>query len=175
MKLHLLTACTRPQNIARLGESIDAARRPGADLIWYLRQDSERRHVGGQAIKNALIERVADGWLTFLDDDNLLHPALVERLLMVTAERPAAGLIVVGQSLPGGAYRAAAPGCLAINRVDAAQLVIRRDALGALRLPETYAGDGLLAEMLAATLPEETVVYLDEPLSYYNRLMWGDL
>lgn len=175
MKLHLLTACTRPENVARLGESVDAARRPGVDLIWHLRQDSERKHVGGQAIKNSLIERVADGWLTFLDDDNLLHPGLPERLLMVTAEQPAAGLIVVGQSLPGGGYRHAREGCLCLNRVDAAQLVIRRDALGALRLPETYAGDGLLAEMLAATLPAEAVVYLDEALSYYNRLTWGDL
>lgn len=175
MKLHLLTACTRPENIARLGESIDAARRPGADIIWHLKQDGERKHVGGQAIKNALIERVADGWLTFLDDDNLLHPALVERLLMVTAEHSAAGLIVVGQGLPGGHYRAAREGCLALNRIDAAQLVIRRDALGDLRLPETYAGDGLLAEMLQAALPAESIVYLDEPLCYYNRLTWGDL
>lgn len=175
MKLHLLTACTRPQNIARLGESIDAARRPGADLIWHVRQDSERRHVGGQAVKNTLIERVADGWLTVLDDDNLLHPALVERLLMVTAEQPSAGLVVVGQALPGGGYRHATPGCLVVNQVDAAQLVIRRDALGDLRLPETYAGDGLLAELLAAVLPAEAIVYLDEPLSYYNRLLWGDL
>lgn len=175
MKLHLLTACTRPENIARLGESIDAARRPGADIIWHLKQDSERAHVGGQAIKNALIERVADGWLTFLDDDNLLHPALVERLLMVTAEYHDAGLIVVSQRLPGGGYRHAREGCLALNQIDAAQLIIRRDALGSLRLPETYAGDGLLAEALAAALPAERIVYLDEPLCTYNRLTWGDL
>jgi hypothetical protein len=172
MRLHLLTAVTRPDFIPRIGESVEAARRPGADLIWHLREDPARQHVGGQALKNAMIDGIGDGWLIVLDDDNLLHARLVERLLTVTTEQPDAGLIVVGQEMPGG-YRSAQPGCLRVEHVDAAQLIIRRDVLGALRLPETYAGDGLLAETLAATLAAEQIVYLDEPLSYYNYLHWG--
>jgi len=175
IKLHLLTACTRPQHITRISASIDAARCEGVDLVWHMMSDPERRYVGGQGIKNALIERVTDGWLSVLDDDNLLHPDLPGRVRQVIAGHPDAALIVVGQLLPGGGQRSAVPGCLTVDRVDAAQMIICRDALGGLRIPETYAGDGLLAQELAAVIPTEQIVYLDAPLSSYNRLVWGDL
>lgn len=175
MKLHLLTACTRPENLPRLSASIVEAGCLSVNLAWHVHQDTECRHVGGQRLKNEMIDLISDGWLHILDDDTILHPMLPRRLFAITREQPDAGLVVVGQLLPGGEYRRPAPGCLAVNQVDAAQLLINRQALGGLRLPEAYAGDGLLAEELAATLAPERIVYLDEPLCYYNRLMWGDL
>jgi hypothetical protein len=173
MKLHLLTAVTRPANLPALAASIDAAQVAGVALVWHIGYDLERTAVGGQAIKNALIDSIADGWVSILDDDNLLHPDLPRRLAETLAAQADALLIVVSQQLPDGGVRRAGLGCLHVDQVDAAQLIVRRDALGERRLVETYAGDGLLAEALAAALPAGQIVYLDEVLSYYNRLPGG--
>lgn len=170
MQLHVITAVTRPGNLTRLAESL-AAVAPAVRITWHARFDPEQQHVGGQRLKNELLDQIADGWVWIGDDDNLMHPAFANLVPPLTAN-PAVGLIVLSQALPDGGVRRAEPGCLAIDRVDAAQLVVRRDVLGALRLPETYAGDGMLAEALAATLPPESICYVAEPAAYYNRLAW---
>lgn len=174
MKLHILTAITRPANIPAIAESLIRADWSGVDLTWHWRMDNDRTAVGGQVLKNAMLDDIRDGWVYLLDDDNLLHPHLPRQLVGHVAARPDVQLLVVGQELPSGQVRITGPDAMRVNHVDAAQLVIRRDALGDLRLPESYAGDGLLAAQLAATLPVERIIYVPLTLSYYNRLRWGE-
>lgn len=169
MRLHVITACSRPGGLPALAASLAAA--AGLDVTWHVRFDLAGAHPGGQAPKNVLIDGVADGWIWIGDDDNTLHPAVGD-VVAPLAHDPAVALIVVSQELPDGTVRRAAPGCLAVNQVDAAQIFIRRVALGALRLPETYAGDGLLAEALAAALPPDAIRYCETPAAYYNRQRW---
>lgn len=170
LTLHLLTAVTRPDNLGAVGASVAGAVCAGLRVVWHLRGDPDGRAVGGQALKNAMLDEIADGWVYILDDDNLLHPGLPAALARLVADRPEVRLAVVAQELPGGAVRRPAPDAMRVDGVDAAQLLIRRDAIGGYRIPETYAGDGMLAAHLAAALPAEQVAYLDEPLAYYNRL-----
>lgn len=171
MKFHILTAVTRPAHLSRIGEALATA--PATvEITWHLRLDPRREHVGGQRLKNDLIDQIADGWLWICDDDNLPHPDLFTLVPAIAAD-PSVGLIVVSQELPDGTIRRAEDGCLKVNAVDAAQLIIRRDVLGDLRLLEVYAGDGLLAEALAAAVPAEAIRYLWEPAAYYNALREG--
>ena len=51
MRLHLLTAVTRPDNLPAIEESISVAmdRARTVDVQWHCLTDLKRQHVGGQA------------------------------------------------------------------------------------------------------------------------------
>jgi hypothetical protein len=167
MKLHILTAITRPENLPQLAQSLAPA---NLDLVWHWRFDLARAHVGGQALKNAMLDSITDGWVWILDDDTLAMPALFERLVVLEAEHPDADAFAVSQLLRGGAVRHATPDALRLDHIDVGQLIIRRDAIGDTRLDLSYGGDGLWVEALVAK--GVRVVCVDEALSAYNRLHW---
>src|SRR3990167_1261604 len=78
MRIHALTACSRPENLTKVGLSLAHAAR-GHDVHWHVRFDLEREHVGGQAVKNRLLDEISDGWVWILDDDTIVHPDLFSR------------------------------------------------------------------------------------------------
>jgi hypothetical protein len=160
--LHVLTACTRPHNLPAIAESLAAWGR--ADFIWHIRFDMAKRHVGGQAVKNTLLDEITDGWVMFLDDDTVVHPDLWKLFSRHNAEAEA---IVVSQQHSVLGVLHAAPTNVMIGTVDIGQAIIRRDVIGAQRIPETYAGDG---EFLHDILPHVNAVYVDEVLSFHNAL-----
>lgn len=135
------------------------------DFEWHLRYDLGLEHIGGQAVKNAMLDSITDGWVWFLDDDTLAHPSLysaVERI----ADSGLASAVVVSQDRHDGRILEAAPENVAVNEIDIGQAVMHRDLIGRKRIPETYAGDG---EFLEAVL-DGGAVYLNEILSFHNAL-----
>jgi hypothetical protein len=160
--LHVLTACTRPTNLPVIAESL--ATWGSADLIWHIRFDHRHEHIGGQAVKNALLDEIADGWVMFLDDDTVVHPKLWKRFMQ---HRNGAAAIVVSQQHSVLGILHAAHENVMIGTIDIGQVILRREVIGLHRIPETYAGDG---EFLSAILPHVDAVYLDEVLSFHNAL-----
>ncbi len=168
MKLHILTACTRPANLPRVGESIIAATPRGWDVSWHVRFDPQRIHVGGQALKNQMLDEITDGWCWILDDDTVAHPDILYRLSEVLVDKPKMRALVVDQTRADGRYLIAAPDQVAIGYIDAGQAIIRRDLIADKRLPENYEGDG---HWLMSVLRDQPyVVYLNLPLSLHNAL-----
>jgi hypothetical protein len=55
-------------------------------------------------------------------------------------------------------------------RIDAAQAVIRRDAVGQHRLREIYAGDSQWIEKIADSLQPDEIAYIHEDVVHYNWL-----
>lgn len=165
MRLHILTACTRPESLPAMAASLEAAARLH-DLTWHIRLDPAREAVGGQAVKNAMLDQIRDGWVYILDDDNVLHPAFADAI----PDDPALALIVCGQQHRNGWVRRPGRAMLKQTYVDAGQVVIRRAALGALRIPLHYCGDGEWIEQFAARLPPAAIAYVDAPVTYYNWL-----
>jgi hypothetical protein len=161
--LHILTACTRPQNLPFMAESLRAW--GSADFIWHVRFDWRGRHVGGQAVKNKLLDEIHDGWILVLDDDTVVHPALW-RTFQKHRHGDAAAIVVSQQHSVLGVLHAAHVNVM-IGTIDIGQAIIRREAIGNYRIPETYAGDG---EFLSAVLPSVEAVYIDEILSFHNAL-----
>jgi hypothetical protein len=161
--LHILTACTRPQNLSSVAESLAAW--GTADFIWHVRFDLEHRHVGGQAVKNAMLDEIAGGWVMFLDDDTVVHPELYRRFAQSSLGVEA--IVVSQQHSVLGTLHAARENVM-IGTIDIGQAIILRKVIGAHRIPETYAGDG---EFLHAILPHVDAVYLDEILSFHNALV----
>jgi hypothetical protein len=169
LKLHILTAVTRPENLPRLAESIAAASfTPEWEIVWHLRFDPLKQNVGGHAIKNRMLDGIEDGWCWILDDDTVMHPELLGRLDRVLTEQPGTWALVVSQTRRDGRYLEAAEGMVKVGYIDAGQVIMRRDFIGDHRIPTTYEGDG---RWLSDLLPgQDGVFYLDEALSLHNAL-----
>lgn len=160
--LHVLTACTRPENLPKMAESLQAWGKQ-ADFIWHIRFDIGKQHVGGQAIKNQILEEISDGYVMFLDDDTVVHPMLWKRLRQYDGK----DAIVFSQNHEILGILHAAPENAMIGTIDIGQAIIKRDVIGLHRIPESYAGDG---EFMHAILPHCDAVYVDEVLSIHNAL-----
>lgn len=174
MRLHVLTAVTRPENIGQVGESIYRSARqvPEVSISWHLHFDYEREYVGGQALKNLMLDEIEDGWVCILDDDTLMHERFVRKIYAHIVRTPQARAIVVSQLRTTGNILRASASNAVLGRIDAGQAVLRRDFIGTNRIPETYAGDGVWLEQL---LREEGVVYLSAVLSLHNVLSGIDV
>ena len=170
MKLHILTACTRAQNLCQLAASMEGAEGAGVDLTWHIRFDRARQAVGGQALKNAMLEQITDGWVAILDDDNLLHDAFFTTVAAAVLAHESAQLLVIAQQHAGGWVRQAERRMLRQTHVDAGQVVIRREAIGHRRIPLHYCGDGEWIEGIADSLDSDQIVCIREVATYYNWL-----
>ncbi len=159
----MLTACSRPENLARVGESIANAAAGSLDVCWHVRFDLERQHVGGQALKNQMLDDIHDGWVYILDDDTVMTALLVDAVVA----SPWAEMIVVSQRRPGGRVLHAAAENMRVGSVDIGQAVIRRKLIGDRRIPATYEGDGVFLQELAAV---GAVRYVDALMSFHNAL-----
>lgn len=165
MKLHILTAVSRPRNIPKIAHSLLAW--GDADYEWHLRFDTDKQHIGGQAVKNAILDSITGGWVWFLDDDTLAHPKLYSRVAEVVGGDEQATAVVFEQERADGAFYPAARENIAVSRIDIGQAVVRRDLIGKARIPEEYAGDGYFLDLV---LDRERTVFLNETLAYHNRL-----
>ena len=164
--MHVLTACTRPENLLALAGSLEAAMCEPWELCWHIRFDPSRQHLGGHKLKNDMLDQITDGWVVFLDDDTLMHPDLLRHV----AEHLDAAGVVVSQDRTAslGHMLWAAPENMRLGGVDIGQVVLRRELIGDARQPPYYGGDGtFLAEVFQGS-PD--VVYLSEVLSLYNVL-----
>lgn len=163
--LHILTACSRPDNLAAVAASVGvAAASEQWNVCWHVRYDLERQHIGGQKLKNDMLDQITEGWVCFLDDDTLLHPGLLEVVANAAAVSDA---VVVSQDRADGRHLQACPENVRIGYIDIGQAVLRRDLIFSHRIPENYEGDGWF---LTAVLAGARVTYVDAVLSHHNLL-----
>jgi hypothetical protein len=169
MILHVLTACSRPQNLERLSAALSDAERHGIALQWHVAFDTNRRYVGGQVIKNQLLEQIAGGWIWICDDDNLPHPDFLPHLpaLIRQAEQAGQRAILVGQQRRPNRYLPAVPP--RVGYVDAAMLIASRAAIGDHRIPDRYDGDGY---WIVTVVNSCETLYVNRPLCYWNAQTW---
>lgn len=179
VKLHILTAVSRIENVELVRDSINlAARRaPKVVLSWHRRYDPQCEHVGGQRLKNEMLDDIDDGWVCILDDDTLMLPKFLLRVHMIVASAPLAErelrAVVVSQRRTNGTILQASPENAVLSSIDAGQAVLRRDLIGDYRIPETYAGDGMWLETLLRDRSD--VHYLPEVLSAHNAITGVDV
>lgn len=142
MRLHVVTAITRPENLPRICSTLSAGCvHADADLVWHWRYDMQRNHVGGQKPKNDALDAITDGWVWFLDDDTLADtriPAIVK-----AHDAEPIDAIIVGQRRTDGHILIASPANVRVGSIDIGQAIIRRSAIGSHRIPEDYVGDGI--------------------------------
>jgi hypothetical protein len=174
MRLHVLTAVSRPENLPVIADSLGlaASAAPEVRVAWHWRFDLERQHVGGQAVKNALLDGINGGWCWCLDDDTLVHPDLLAMFQEALRLCPDAGAVVVSQRRTTGSVLQAQPHWMVPGGVDIGQAIIRRSVIGQERIPISYEGDGMFLQSL---LPTTKTVYLPEVLSLHNAISGVDV
>jgi hypothetical protein len=165
MRAHVLTACTRPHNLPVVAESIMAATCDPWDVTWHIRFDPAQQHVGGQRLKNEMLDQIEDGWVCFLDDDTTMHPEYLRRMAEAVKT---AGAVVVAQQRQNGMVLTAAQEHLKVGAVDIGQAFISRPLIGTHRIPEHYEGDGVFLQAVLAG--HYFVTYLPDILSEHNAL-----
>jgi hypothetical protein len=169
MRLHVLTAVSRPENLGRVAESLYEAQKYSSDInvIWHWKLDLERQHVGGQYLKNEMLDTFDDGWVWILDDDTLAHPDVFE---VVVSARPGVDAVVVSQLRTDG--RVLTAGSTELGFIDAGQAFIKRQWIGDRRIPLDYNGDCYwLQEVLAAA----EVAWLPDVVSLHNAISGVDV
>jgi hypothetical protein len=162
MKLHILTALTRPENLSDMGRSIFDDHHDGWEIIWHLTHKNEK-HVGGQFLKNLLLDEVADGWVYFLDDDTVLHHEFQATTYETIMDYPSAVAVLFAQNRSEGVIQPQ----ITRGHIDIGQALILREQIGDVRIPEEYDGDGWF---ITAVLGNTDVVLLEDVLSHYNAL-----
>jgi len=175
VKLHVLTAVTRPENLPAVQKSIFAANdlAPDVDVEWHRYEDLQKEHVGGQHTKNIMLSRITDGWVCILDDDTVMHASFLRHIYKAYRKNKFANAFVVSQRRTTNVVLQARPENMILGKVDAGQVLIRRDYIGNAKIPETYAGDGEWIEFLLHGQPD--VVFLPQVLSLHNVLSGVDV
>ncbi len=186
--LHIVTPVSRPWNLAALDESLrrgirrtpyawwvvfDVARttippRP----IWcdaaYWGPGDGRTGAVGYPQRNWALDRIDDGWVYFLDDDNLIHPDM-ERVWEESLQaHPDADWFVFRQVRRDGTTYLP-PHCPPrVGRIDVGQGIMKRERIGRMRFPaDRYDADGALFERLAL---DRGPCCVDHAAAYYNAL-----
>jgi hypothetical protein len=193
LDLHVVTPCARIGNLSRISESIRAAQVPDSvRLHWLVVLDDrfdidpaapridgaevvicrDTTGVAGHAQRNYALEQIDSGWTVFVDDDNLLHPALPKILAETMQEAPWARFVVVDQDL-GDGIRRAGPENVRVGEIDSAQFVFERSFVAGERFdPYAYSADGIFAAQLFRRAPDR-FIFVSETAAFYNALSAG--
>lgn len=181
--LTIITPCSRPENLRGVLQSIDF----NVVSQWIIVHDTKHRpfiqvfpndekiheypctgppgSTSGNAQRNFGLELVHEGYVYFLDDDNLVHPNFYTEV--VPNLRPKCILTFDMQYANGGVLRGASP---RPRQIDTAMVVFDRATCAHLRWTlHEYIADGLFIEALV-NLAQDHWTYVPKVAAWYNRL-----
>ena len=180
--LSIVTPCSRPENLITIWPTIPQGSqwlvvldRPNLDDAPPALQAEPNIEfacttgVGGwgNAQRNLGLSRATRDYLYFLDDDNIVHPALTSVLAEHQQSRK---IIVVNQLLADGSLRFKARPPVQVNEIDTAQVLVPRElATRFTWKPHTPRADGFYFAALYETC-RKSFVFLDVDAAYYNYL-----
>jgi len=193
--LNIVTAASRPYNIKLITDNIKSVITK-CEVRWYLIFDSRKVEefipkdcyyydfipgdISGAPQKNKALDLINDGWVYFLDDDNLMHKQFedcflekikTKRLICKNGLKQQ-GLVkgvVFNQLLADETLRAG------VNQkngssVDCGQFVVNREIIGNQRFNlDFYASDGVFFKEIY-DIHKEKIIFVDEPFTYYNAI-----
>lgn len=192
--IHIVTLVTRPANLVRIAESIVASRGDVPPHRWLALFDASKTGAelslpeacppeseafsivptdgwfGEPALRNAALDRIDDGHIVWLDDDNALHPDLLARIGSEAATDSDVALVFDQVNPDGGLRLRAAPENMRYTGVDTAQVVAPRSIYARLRFPNRSEGtDGFMYTTLFIA-GRAHFRFINEPLALYNAL-----
>lgn len=190
MNLHVITRCTRPDNLRAVYESFigneltwhvvfdtGVVKEIEAALLGWLYTVANVYFRGGNqgsymyTIMNDIIrENIPGGELvTLIDDDNIMHP---DYFSDVTCDYRWSGFYAIcyNQKLYNG-VRIANPENTVVGGIDLAQYTFISDVIldGIATFKDGYCGDGYFIQELHTKHPNG-ILFIDQTLCYYNYL-----
>lgn len=192
--LNILTRCTRPNYLLQIKSAIDTNKGDSsirwhiifdtsvikdldAEMLFNLQNEWTELHFMsgfdgdyGHGLLNSVIDKVSDGWVWILDDDNQVHPDFFR----VISEHLSDDKSIVfnqridGKDFTGQEIRYARPENMKVGGVDSAQYVLSRKLIDDHRLVAgAYVADSIFIEQVYNSNPSE-FIFLDVELCYYN-------
>ncbi len=192
--LHILTRCSRPNNLLKVAQSIPKTE----DIVWHIIFDSTRLKdidvdlltqlqgyspriyfeysQGGDYLYPQMSKIIKDtiqsGWIYSLDDDNILHENFYETIKSSFNEN-LDGIVfnqyVAGKDFTGLDIRYAKPENMKVRHIDLAQFVLNRRVFDNIEFEEGYDADGRFIEKVYESNPDG-FLFIDEILAHYNYL-----
>lgn len=193
--LNIVTAVSRPQNVRLITDNIKSVITK-CEVRWYLIFDSLKVEkcvpnncyyydfipgdISGAPQKNRALDLIDDGWVYFLDDDNLMHEeyesCFLEKIKIkrniykngIKQQGKVQG-VVFNQLFADGSYRGG------VDRkngssVDCGQFTLEREIIGNQRFNlDFYASDGVFFQEIY-NMHKEKIIFADEPFTYYNAI-----
>ncbi len=198
IKINIITRCTRPSNLRKIKNSI--FRTKEFEIAWWVGFDTSilkdidadilseiqdsNTHIlfingidgdFGHSIINTIIDKISDGFIYILDDDNILHEDFYEKIKSSIDLNPEKiGFIfsqrVDGKDWSGLQIRLASPENTKVQHIDMSQFLISRDLISDSRLESmNYKADGVFIEKLFND-NKDKFLFIQDILSYYNYL-----
>lgn len=198
IKLNIITRCTRPDFLEKVKQSIFTTIL--FDIKWWVVFDtrvikdidadflSNLQLLGGEAIflkgqegdmahslLSKVIDKIEDGFIYFLDDDNILHENFYDTIHSEMRSNPdKRGFIfsqkVGGKDFSGLDIREARPENTRVQHIDMAQFLLDRSLIGDERFVSgDYKADGYFIEKIFKN-NQDDFHFIDDVLCYYNYL-----
>ena len=196
IKLSIVTPCSRPSNLPLLAKSIARARASlPISIDWYVCFDEYRvkrcafgvpkasphiniyysyiadpKSKSGNSQRNYALQFVTEGFIYFLDDDNLMHYNLLHTLSKLYSQHGYTKTLICNQLDERWQPRKLGLRYCKPGGIDAAQYIIPKDHLQTRRwATSVYAADGLLIEDIARQWGKD-FIFTDEIISFYNAI-----
>jgi len=183
---NIITPCSRPNNLIHIYNSIINQKVPIDSIKWWIVFDlvnppfdvikkfpsvniesyAFEEHNFGNAQRNFAIRRIQNGWVYFVDDDNIIHPDFLSSIMSITYFSG----IIVNQVHKNGTLRLKASSENTVPGViDTAQFIIKKDIVDVEWMTSEYCADGFFINNIYCR-NREKFIFIDKPLSYYNFL-----
>ncbi len=194
-ELNIITPCSRPENLPGIHEALIPL---VGKIHWYIIYDmlkidsrkgvyvpkvpwatvhatTDAKSRFGNAQRNLALDLIKDGWVWFCDDDNIPTMRFMDDIEDVVREHPETDGIVCRQIYKGGVMRlSAARENMVVNRVDGAQVVVKRELIGDARFElDRYEADGIFIQKVYEADLDRKWWFAGEggsPVVYYNAL-----
>jgi len=198
IKLNIVTRCTRLKYIKEVRDSIFKTNK--FEIKWWLIFDTrnlkeidvdfleslqsinceslfykgEEGDFGHQLI-NKSFDKIQDGFVYMLDDDNIIHQDFYENLHKSINENPTKKGFIFSQKVDGRDFskldiRIGSPENTKVSHIDMAQFVLEKSLIGSYRIgPMNYIADGMFIEKIYNENKEE-FIFIDKVMCHYNYL-----
>lgn len=192
-RLSIITPVSRPENLRAIKANIEQMAMPFFNITWYCIYDPGKQFAimdfkeswiisatagtpddcGGGSQRNAALDRITDGWVLFLDDDNKLHPEFSKSMANLVKWFSNSLLFIFNQDAqdrPGRSNHFASIANIKKGHIDMAQVMIKHEAVSRSRfLINEYNCDFYFIEEVYSNVAGKTF-FIDEFLCYYNAL-----
>jgi glycosyltransferase involved in cell wall biosynthesis len=195
MKFHVITRCTRVENLLTIADSVY---KEGVDVTWHVVFDTSVVKEIEIALLGALYNAGAmlyfkegapgtymypkmneliktfpsEDYVTLIDDDNIVHPDYYDVITKYIKDNPNSDAFCYNQfvdkkDFTGLEYRIVSTANVEVKGIDLAQYTVKVSTFSLCEFGAGYCGDGEFIQALHSLVP---FTFIDKTLCYYNYL-----
>ena len=194
MLFHVITRCTRPENLKKIYKSFngydnlkwtvlfDGSFLAELDLEllgWLTKVGAGYRIFYSEKGSylypqiNKVISSNKGLWNILIDDDNIVHPDYFSSLESLIQGNITSSVFLYNQILEDDSIRVCSPENTVVKGIDLAQFTFHTDVMEISSFGAGYCGDGEFIEELYRRVPED-FIFINNDLCYYNYLTRPD-